>query len=128
MATTKEVQAVAELQCFGVTLFPDLLSSLAKTRSDSIPPSVPRGKYDYLSLGPTPERLQGLLLSDPLAPASFDVEKDLTGIDYLEDDGTGLDLAIKRDEAARERLDYAIRFFIEAEEKARGVIEGFLSR
>jgi transaldolase len=126
MTTVKEVVAVAELQAFGVTLFPDLLVELAETKDESLPPSVPRGEYSYLDLGPTPERLVGLCQSDPLSKQPFDARRDYTQVDLLANDGKALDQAVEGDEASRKRLEYAIRFFIEAEERAKAIIEGFM--
>jgi hypothetical protein len=126
MTTLKEVRAVAELQCFGVTLFPHLLVESAKTKEDSLPLPIARGEYSYLNLGPTPDRLQGLSQSDPLGGKSFDAELDFTQTDYVENDGKVLDQDVQKDEACRKRLAFALQFFIDAEDKGRGVIEGLM--
>lgn len=120
------MQAVAELQCSGVTLFPNLLAESANTKEDSLPIPVPRGEYSYLNLGPTPDRLRALSQSDPLASQSCATPFDLARTDYIKLNGKALDEAIRGDEICKERLAYAIDFFIEAEDRARMVIEGLM--
>ncbi|KAH8817420.1 transaldolase [Xylogone sp. PMI_703] len=119
---TSEIFAMAEIGCHHVTIQPHNLKTLMET-PDSLPPiSSEKPTHPYKQLA-TPERLKVLSTLDPLSGPNWDGVLATMKTDYVANSGVLLDKFLKEDPVAGKRFNDAIKFFIEAENKAKGIIE-----
>ncbi|KAJ5371952.1 hypothetical protein N7517_003958 [Penicillium concentricum] len=117
-----EVMAMAELGCQHVTITGGNMKALLET-PDSLPPvTTSKPTHPYAGLT-TAERLKCLSRVDSLSPAGWRDILALGATDYLANNGSALDQAIKADGFVAKGIQDAMDWFIEAEEIAKEAIE-----
>ncbi|KAL4864770.1 hypothetical protein BDV12DRAFT_205527 [Aspergillus spectabilis] len=119
---TDEVMAMAEIGCQHITISKKNLEELMVT-PDTLPPVTtlkPIRPYAELV---TPTRLRSLSLIDPLALVGWDGKLASVSADYLTEGGSKLDQAIKADPIVAKRIQEAMKWFVEAEQRAKVAIE-----
>ncbi|RFU31978.1 hypothetical protein B7463_g4372, partial [Scytalidium lignicola] len=119
---TTEIFAMTELGCQHVTVQAHNLKTLMET-PDSLPRvSSKKSEHPYADLV-TPERLKSLSTLDPLARPDWDGVLASMNTDYVAKGGAKLDQFIKEDPLVSKRLNDAMEFFLESENKAKLLIE-----
>ena len=85
----------------------------------------PKTVRPYADTTSTPQRLQGLVETDPLAAEGFKPAS--LNIDYLENNGAELEAAISQDPTARKRVMDVATLFNQAERDSMTFITGALN-
>lgn len=117
--------AMAELGCQHVTIQQPRLRELMES-PDTLPAiTKPKNRHPYATLE-TAERLRELSKLDPLAGPEWDGMLPPLDVDYVANSGEKLDLAIEQDAVASKRIQDAMTRFIDAELKAKGIIEAVM--
>lgn len=125
----QEAMAAGEMGCHSATISHTVLDQLASLPYDASKQpgqGVPKPAHVYRDAGPVPERLKGLLTTDPLAPPTWDGTPASTDVDYLADGGRELQKAIEADPETTKRLDEALRLFTGGEERSKAKVEAML--
>ncbi|VUC29132.1 unnamed protein product [Clonostachys rosea] len=122
----EEVLAMAELGCQHITVSKDNYRQLIASPDQS--PAITHAKptHPYATLS-TPERLKSLAQKDPLSATENKGLSASLDTDYVAQNGKILDAAIERDSVAGKRMNDAMKFFTESEEKAKQIIEAEMS-
>ena len=118
--------AAGELGCHSATISHTVLAELAKLPYDeSEQPGLgkPKPQHVYMTAAPPSARLEALMKKDPLGPADWDANLDLTKIDYLANNGSELQAAIAKDPVVQQRLNDALDLFKGGEARSRVKIE-----
>ncbi|CAG9954516.1 unnamed protein product [Clonostachys rosea f. rosea IK726] len=123
----EEVLAMAELGCQHVTVSQDNYRQLIASPDESPATTHSKPTHPYAGLS-TPERLQSLAQKDPLSAAEKNGLVASLDTDYVAQNGKILDAAIERDSVAGKRMNDAMKFFTEWEEKAKQIIEDEISK
>lgn len=125
--SAKEVYAMADLRCSHITVSAPNLVALAETVAD-LPPETtepkPAPSYEGWTV---PERLKGIVDTDPLAPAGWKGVTASNDTDYVADGGKKLDEYIRNDELVSKRIEDARQFFLDAENTAKAAIEALIA-
>lgn len=121
--------ASAEMGCHSGTFSPAILDELAKLPYDgSKQPgaSCPKPQHVYLDTRPVPDRLKELAHTDPLTASKWDDAVAYTDVDYLANGGEELDKANAADPITKQRLEDALKCFVEAELRSKAQVEEIL--
>lgn len=113
---------MAEIGCQHITIQAHNLKALAET-PDTLPPvTAKKPAHPYAELA-TPERLKTLSTLDPLSGPNWDGVLATMRTDYVANGGALLDEFIKNDAVVGKRFNDAIKFFTDAENKGKDIIE-----
>lgn len=121
--------ASAEMGCHSGTFSPAILDELAKLPYDGGKQpgaSRPKPHHIYVNAGAVPDRLKELVNTDPLTVSKWDDAVAYTDIDYLADGGKELEKANAADPITKQRLEDALKCFVEAELRSKAQVEEVL--